>query len=155
MRRRLLRSGASLVLVTALWGGALSGCTAARNILGTRASLCFRVLPEARAAVGKEAVFSGVRALPGSDLVRAIRLFHHARRPPEALAHVAGKMTCLVAFRGRFRVSKVAKGWAPVPGPYRGAVVAVLPSSRQVVATVLFPRIPRSIRFLHGLAFLS
>ena len=57
-------AGVLLALVL-LAGSGLAGCTSARNGLGISDSQCFRVLPQAQAAVGKSATFAGVRRLPG------------------------------------------------------------------------------------------
>jgi hypothetical protein len=145
-----------VALVVVLGSSTLAGCTAARDGLGTRASLCFRFLPQAHDAVPKSAVFSGVRSLPGDDLVMAIKASPADKRlPPDALVDAAHQMTCLVAFRGRFTVAGVTKGWAPKPGPYRGAVVAVAQDDGKIIVTVLFATVPRSIDFLHQAAFVT
>lgn len=60
--------------------GMLGGCTAARNGLGTRDSACFRVYPEARAAVHGHGRFAGERYLPPRADHRAAR----RRRPHRA-----------------------------------------------------------------------
>ncbi|MGA2208152.1 MAG: hypothetical protein ABSH30_00800 [Acidimicrobiales bacterium] len=151
-----LRGTGALAVVLALMGMALAGCTAARNGLGTHDSQCFRVLPEARAAVGRSADFSGVRALPGNDLVKAIQDLRSTHgTPPDALMDIAPQTTCLVAYRGRFTVGTVSQGWAAEPGPYRAAVVVMGLSNDKVVATVLFRTVPHSIEFLHRLAFVT
>jgi hypothetical protein len=145
-----------VVAAIALMGTALAGCTSARNGLGTHDSLCFRVLPEARAAVGRSADFSGVRALPGSDLVKAIESLRSTHgTPPDALMDVAHQTTCLVAYGGGFTVAGVSQGWAAEAGPYRAAVVVMGLSDDKVVATVLFRTVPHSIEFLHRLAFVT
>jgi hypothetical protein len=58
-----------------------------------------------------------------------------------------------VAFRGRFSLSSVSRGWAPMPGPYRDAIVVVRQSNSDLVATVLFRRLPRAISFFETTAF--
>jgi hypothetical protein len=152
----LARRTVAAVVAVLLAGTALAACTSARNGLGTHDSLCFRVLPEARVAVGKAADFSGVRALPGSDLVKAIESSHSRHStPPDALMDVAQQTTCLVAYSGRFTVATVSQGWAPETGPYRAAVVVMGLSNDKVVATVLFRTVPHSIEFLHRLAFVT
>lgn len=152
--RRPLRL-ACVLLAAVLLGCGLAGCTAARNGLGTGVSMCFRVLPEAHAAVGKSAIFAGVRRLPGGDLVKAIEAAKKRPLPPDALLHVAHETTCLVAYRDHFTVAGVARGWAATRGPYRAAVVVMDLSTDKVVVTVLFRTVPRSIRFLRRLAFVN
>lgn len=146
-RPAALAACASLVLA-----GMLAGCTSARNTLGTHDSLCFRVLPAARRAVGTHPSFSGVRYLPAGQLVGAV---HRARRQgvkvPEALADVARLPTCLVSYKGRFVLASVSKGWAPLPGPYLYAVVVIQQQTDTVVGTVLFHSVP--LRFEHVFGF--
>jgi hypothetical protein len=145
-----------LVLALVLGGAAMSGCTAARNGLGTDVSQCFRVLPAARAAAGASSKFEGVRSLQPGALLRAVNSApHHGRLPvpPAGLAASAHTSSCLVAFRGTFRLGDVTRGWAPAPGPYLNAIVVVRQSNGNLVATVLFRRLPRGIGFFHGTAF--
>jgi len=147
-RRRTLATGVALVLALALSASGLAGCTSARNGLGTHDSSCFRALPAARAAVGTAAIFAGVRSLPASALVKAVEAMPHASQAvPPALTAVLPEGMCLVAFKGNFAVDRVPSPWAPLPGPYRGAVVVVRFSNVKLVTTVLVPRLPRSIYF--------
>jgi hypothetical protein len=151
-RRRSL----ALALALALAATTFAGCTSARNSLGTRVSSCFRVLPEARAAAGASATFDGVRSLSGAELLTAISEAPHnspPSAPPVVLTAATRLSTCLVAFEGRFSLSSVSRGWAPQPGPYMNAIVVIRQTSGDVVATVLFRRFPRSIRFFHGSDF--
>lgn len=144
------RKGILLALVAAAL--VLSSCTSVRNSLGTRTGVCFRVLPEARGAVGPSARFNGVRAIPPSQLLAA---YEHAVKEhvsvPDGLADNLRKATCLVAFRGSFRLSGVKKGWAPEGGPYHAAIVVLLQSDGEVVVTGLFKKVP--LRFAHSFAF--
>jgi hypothetical protein len=145
-----------LLLVLALGCTTLEGCTAARNGLGTHVSLCFRFLPEAHAAAGASSRFAGVRSLSGGALVAAIAREAHTGptpTPPALLVAVTHEATCLVAFRGRFSLSSVSDGWAPMPGPYRNAIVVVRQSNSDIVATVLLRRLPRAIPFFETTAF--
>ncbi|MGO8875424.1 MAG: hypothetical protein ACLQNG_06630 [Acidimicrobiales bacterium] len=148
MRRR---SVGALLLVAALTAGSgLAGCTAARNGLGTGASQCFRVLPEARAAVGKAATFEGVTKARGSVLVKALESPGLAATPPEALRQMSRRTTCAVAYRGHFSVAGVARGWAAEPtGPYHAGVVVMDLSDERVIATLLFRKVTRPIEFLY------
>jgi predicted small secreted protein len=145
-----------LVLALLLAGTSLASCTAARNGLGTDVSQCFRVLPAARAAAGTSSKFDGVRSLQAGALLRAVSAASDQGRPPAPparLAAVAHASSCLVAFRGTFRLAGVTHGWAPAPGPYLNAIVVVRQSNGDLVATVLFRRLPRGIRFFRGTAF--
>jgi hypothetical protein len=152
---RRLAAIAAVALCALVGGSALAGCTAARNVLGTTDSLCFHTLPEARDAVGSRAVFAGVRFLAVNDVVRAIEHSRLHLKPPVSLLTMKHKRACLVAFRGEFSLARSRLGWAPRPGPYKGAVVVVSPSDNKVIATILFRRVPSSIEFDHRLAFIT
>ncbi len=145
----------AIALGAVVGGSALAGCTAARNVLGTTDSLCFHTLPEARSAVGSRAFFAGVRLLPVDDVVRAIERSRSYPKAPASLVRIEHKRACLVAFRGEFTLARSRLGWAPRPGPYKGAVVVVSPSDNKVIATILFRRVPSSIEFDHGIAFVT
>jgi hypothetical protein len=139
-----------LVLALGLAAIAMTGCTAARNGLGTHVSSCFRVLPAAQAAAGTSATFDGVRLLPGDALIRTVSDVTKGRPAlPDHLTDVSHEATCLVAFRGAFSLASVSRGWAPAPGPYVDAIVVMRQSSGDLVATVLLRRLPRAIRFFH------
>jgi hypothetical protein len=132
--------------------GALAGCSSARNLLGHPEGRCFRVLPQARRAVGSVPSFSGVRYLPAGQLVADIkRARQHGVKVPDALGDVASRPTCLVSFKGHFALSAVEKGWAPLPGPYLFAVVVTSQQAGTVVGTVLFHKIP--LRFAKVFSF--
>jgi len=147
-RRRPWVVAAGVALALTMSAVSLAGCTSARNSLGTRDSACFRALPEARSAVGPVAVFAGVRSLQASALVKEVESTPHASRTiPPALTAVEHAATCLVAFKGSFAVDRVSRGWAPLPGPYQGAVVVVRFSNVKLVMTVLLPRLPRALEF--------
>ncbi len=154
--RRTSRIASALVALAVFGCSGLAGCTSARNGLGISDSQCFRILPQAKAAVGKSATFEGVRRLPGSALVKAIDSSKHHSPPPDALVDVAHQSTCLVNYRGTFTVGGVQDGWAVSPaGPYRAAVVVVGLSNGTVVVTVLFRTAQHSIEFLHRVAFFT
>jgi hypothetical protein len=146
------RAVVTFVLAVGVASTMLTGCTAARNGLGTRASSCFRVLPEAHAAAGLSSTFDGVLSASPVVLVKAVRHESHGPPPvsPAVLVQDSHETTCLVAFRGTFRLSRVTRGWAPGPGPYRRAVVVVRQSNAALLATVLFHRLPRTMRFSDG-----
>jgi hypothetical protein len=147
-RRRKASLLATLIGATLV----LSSCTSVRNSLGTRTGVCFKVIPEARAAVGSSARFDGVRAIPPSELLSAYERAVKAHvSVPDNLADNLRRATCLVAFRGSFSVTTVKEGWAPRSGPYRVAIVVLLQSDAKVIVTGLFKAVP--LRFAHYFAF--
>ncbi|MDA8264395.1 MAG: hypothetical protein M0T79_03410 [Actinomycetota bacterium] len=152
---RRLAAVTAIALGLVVGGSALAGCTAARNVLGTTDSLCFHTLPEARSALGSRALFAGVRLLPIADVVRSIERLRSHPDLPASLVRLEHKRACLVAFRGEFTLARTRLGWAPRPGPYKGAVVVVIPSDNKVIATILFRRVPGSIEFDHRIAFVT
>ncbi|MGA3353306.1 MAG: hypothetical protein ABSD85_09000 [Acidimicrobiales bacterium] len=135
---------AALAAVLAL-AGLLSGCTASRNALGTHDSACFRVLPEALAAVHHHGHFEGERYLPP----RALILDLHWVAVPKALEVPPRVATCLVAFTGHFTASGVERGWSPTGKKGRYAIVIVRQRSLVLLATVVLVRIPPKLIFGH------
>ena len=133
-----------LALVVAL-AGLLSGCATPRNGLSTHNSLCFRVYPEAMAAVHDRGRFAGERYLPPRALI--IELHHVV--VPNALKHASKEATCLVAFTGHFTDSNVERGWAPSGGKGRIAIVVVRQRDLVVLATVVLGRVPPRLVFAH------
>ncbi|MGD0984012.1 MAG: hypothetical protein ABSA65_09380 [Acidimicrobiales bacterium] len=129
----------AVVTVTALLGG----CATARNGLGTRVSACFRVYPEAVAAVHGHGRFAGERYLPP----RALIIELHGVVVPDALQDASRVATCLVAFTGRFTTSDVEQGWAPMGSPGRIAIVIVRQRDLVLLATVVLNRIPPHLVF--------
>jgi hypothetical protein len=125
--------------------GLLGGCTAARNGLGTHDSACFRVYPEAVAAVHGHGRFAGERYLPP----RALIIELHDVAVPDALQDVSRVATCLVAFTGRFTASDVEQGWAPIGSEGRIAIVIVRQRDLVLLATVVLNRIPPRLVFAH------
>jgi hypothetical protein len=130
---------AAVVTLTGLVGG----CTTARNGLGTHDSACFRVYPEALAAVHGHGRFAGERYLPP----RALIIELHGVVVPDALQDASRVATCLVAFTGRFTVSDVAQGWAPFATAGRMAIVIVRQRDLVLLATVVLNRIPPRLVF--------
>ncbi len=130
-----------MAVVTAT--GLLGGCTAARNGLGTHDSACFRVYPEARAAVHDKGRFAGERYLPP----RALIIELHDVVVPDELQDAARVATCLVAFTGSFSVSDVEHGWGPGGSTGRIAIVVVRQRDLELLATVVLGRIPPRLVF--------
>lgn len=125
--------------------GTVSGCTASRNDLGTHDSACFRVLPEALAAVHDRGHLAGERYLPPRELI--VSLSHVV--VPDALVDASKVATCLVAFRGNFTSSNVEKPWAPTGDTGRIAIVIVRQRDLMLLATVVLGRIPPRLVFAH------
>jgi len=123
--------------------GLLGGCTAARNGLGTRDSACFRVYPEAVAAVHGHGRFAGERYLPPRSLIIDL----HDVVVPDTLQDAARVATCLVAFEGHFTTSNVKLGWSPSGLTGRTAVVVIRQRDLVLLATVVLGHIPRSLVF--------
>jgi hypothetical protein len=123
--------------------GSLGGCTAARNGLGTHDSACFRVYPEAVAAVHGHGHFAGERYLPP----RALIIELHGVVVPDALQDASRIATCLVAFTGRFTASDVKQGWSPIGSTGRIAIVIVRQRDLVLLATVVLNRIPPRLVF--------
>ncbi len=132
----------ALVAVVTLTG-LVGGCTTARNGLGTHDSACFRVYPEALAAVHRHGRFAGERYLPP----RALIIELHRAMVPDALQDASRVATCLVAFTGRFTVSDVEQGWAPFATAGRMAIVIVRQRDLVLLATVVLNRIPPRLVF--------
>lgn len=139
--RRVLVAAMAAATVAAV----LAGCTASRNGLSTHDSVCFRVYPEAFAAVHREGHFAGERYLAPRALIVEL---HHVV-VPEALQDAAKVATCLVAFTGRYTASNVERGWAPEGGPGRIAIVVIRQRNLALVATVVLGRIPPRLVFAH------
>lgn len=140
MKRPLALCTAAVVLATLL-----GGCAASRNSLGTHESACFRVLPEANAAVHDHGHFSGEQYLPPRALILEV---NHSF-VPKSLSNAAKVATCLVAFTGHFNVVSVERGWAPQGPSGRYAIVVVRQRDLVLLATVVLRRIPRKLIFGH------
>lgn len=133
---------AAVIVVIA---GVVGGCTASRNGLGTHDSACFRVYPQAFAAVHRHGRFAGERYLPPHALIVQI----HNVVVPDSLVDASRVATCLVAFTGHFSASSVEKGWAPSGRPGRIAIVVIRQRNSVVLATVVLRHIPKSLVFAH------
>jgi len=146
-RRKELRLSKPVAALCALvvLAGTLGGCTSARNGLGTHDSACFRVLPEALAAVHRHGHLVGERYLPP----RALILNLPNAVAPDALQDASKVATCLVAFTGHFKASTVERGWAPSGAAGRIAIVIVRQRDLVLLATVVLVRIPRKLVFAH------
>lgn len=131
------------VVVTGAVVVTLSGCTGARNALGTKNSGCYVTLPAAVRAVHGAGHLAGVRLEAVTSLrARAPRLY--------AVATATGihvQQVCLVAFRGRFHREEVLR---PVgAGSGRLAVVVLEYPDSRLLGTVLLVRAPVSFGHTH------
>jgi hypothetical protein len=138
--RRLL-----VVAVVAIGTMSLSGCTAARDTLGTNSSPCFRALALAADAVHDRGTFTGVRLVSATALVKLHRLDSVLlQRSSTRLRNV-----CLVSYRGTFRASEVSRpaGRAPSSGVGHFAVVVVSTPQNVLLATFVLEKEP--VRFRH------
>jgi len=137
--RATITTFAVIVSLAALLGG----CATARNAIAPHDSVCFRVYPEALAAVHHQGRFDGTRYLAP----RALIVVKHRTGVPDALVDAARVATCLVAFTGHFRASGVELGWAPSGKPGRFAIVVVQQRNSRLVATVILDKMPRPLGF--------
>lgn len=124
------RSAVLAVAALLMFGGA---CAAPRNSLNTGASVCFRALPAARAAVHGKGKLVGVRRVPRATV---------AKRFPEVTFHSRAQL-CLVAFRDDYDAGDVDRA----PGGGRYAVVVLDARTSEVIHTSVTGRLP--MRFRH------
>jgi hypothetical protein len=134
-----------VAVAVGLGAGTLSGCTAARDTLGTNSSPCFRALAIGEDAVHDRGTFAGVRLVSAATLAK--------------LRHVDGVIAersttpvhnvCLVAYRGSFRLDQVKRsaGRTPPGGVGHFAVVIVSNPQNVLLATFVLQREP--VRFRH------
>jgi len=119
--------------------GTLVGCAAPRNSLGTSAGACFRVLPQAVAAVDQRGRLVGVREVKASTV---------AGRFPGA-ARLGDTSVCVFAFS---RTTGSGTAPPPAPGgtqaPARYALVAVARRSQQILGTASVDQLPMRFRHL-------
>lgn len=125
----------------------LSGCTAARNALGTPVGTCYRALPVAAGAVGRQGHFAGVRLMTVHDLAHHRRLVGLA--DAAASEHDKANDVCVVVFSGSFTSAAVQEPvGVPTTVPRRYAVVAVTEPGDDLIGTVLVDRPPWELRDL-------
>ncbi len=134
-------------MTLSLGATALTGCTSARNTLGTSASPCFEALAVAEDAVHGRGTFAGVRAMSldafGQDI--ALRA--------ELAARFGKKVNgiCVVSYRGLFRLRQVERPLGPPPpgGVGHYAIVIVSKPQNRLLGTVV--RLSQPLRFGHPL----
>lgn len=121
----------------------LGGCTAEKDVLGSKESVCFSAIPLARSLVGKKAIFAGVRYLGPLSLVRSIERAQHRRvAPPVGMREMGHHAACLVAYRGTLSPRVLTTGWRPGAGPYRFAIIVIRLRDHRLLAEVLLHRPP-------------
>jgi hypothetical protein len=139
-----LSVGAVLTVATVASLG-LTGCTAARNALGTNSSPCYLALPVAKGAVYGRGTFGGVRLVTPEDLAKAHRV------PSELEARAKGKLKdiCVVEYRGSYRLDQVQKpiGRRPITGVGRYAIVVIARDTNKLIGTFVRGTLP--VRFRH------
>jgi hypothetical protein len=128
-RAGVLVGGALALLV-------LSGCTSARDSLGTPDGACFLALPAATRAVGPHSQLLGARLLTVASL---------GQEAPGLAADLPSggssrDRVCVLAFSGRFTTGNVAKPVGLPSGPV--AVVVSSSPSNALIATVIVRRPP-------------
>ncbi len=138
--RRLLAVG--VIAFGSLW---LSGCTAARDTLGTDSSPCFHALAIGADAVHDRGVFKGVRLLSVNKVAKDHRLETVLKERSTTRLH----NVCLMAYNGSYRPSQVRRfaGKAPDSGVGHFAIVAVSTPQNVLLATFVLEKEP--VRFRH------
>lgn len=133
----------AVVMIGVSW---LSGCTSARDTLGTNSSPCFHALALAADAVHDRGVFAGVRLVSDASLAK------HDRMEPVIKARSSTPLhsLCLVAYRGSFRLSEVHRpaGKMPSSGVGHFAIVVVSTPQNQLLATFVLEKEPVHFRHL-------
>ncbi|HEY5024306.1 MAG TPA: hypothetical protein VII76_04955 [Acidimicrobiales bacterium] len=141
-RRARRLSVVAVVVVGSSW---LSGCTAARDTLGTNSSPCFHALALAADAVHDRGEFAGVRLVADSTLAHV----HQVEAVLEQRSSTPLHNVCLVAYRGDFRLSQVRRpaGKIPASGVGHFAMVVVSTPQNTLLATFVLEKEP--VRFRH------
>jgi len=142
---RPLRSWVCGALAAAAALGALSGCTAARDTLGTNSSPCFRALALAKDAVHKRGTFSGVRLVS----VTSLRVLPHLQATLEQRSHAKLHNVCLVSYRGTYTPEQVERPAGETPPAGTGHVAVVVVSTPQNVLLATFVLQHEPVRFRH------
>ncbi len=142
-RRRMQRF--SVIAVFAVGSSWLSGCTAARDTLGTNSSPCFHALALAADAVHDRGKFAGVRLVSDTTLAK----LHHVEAIIKQRSSTPLHNVCLVEYRGDYRPSQVHRfaGKAPPSGVGHYAIVVVSTPQNVLLATFVLEKEP--VRFRH------
>jgi hypothetical protein len=149
---RCMRSARRLgAIAVALGTLSFSGCTAARDTLGTNSSPCFRALALAADAVHDRGVFTGVRLVSASSLAKLHRPdFQRVEQLLSQRSRTRLHNLCLVSYRGTFHPDQVKQPAEPVPlsGVGHFAVVVVSTPQNEVLATFVLEKEPVRMRHL-------
>jgi hypothetical protein len=140
---RARRLGA--IAVVALGTLSVTGCTAARDTLGTNSSPCFRALALASDAVRDRGVFTGVRLVSASTLFK----LQHVEKVLSQRSHTRLHNLCLVSYRGTFRPDQVKEPAGPIPATGEGHFAVVVVSNPQNVVLATFVLEKEPVRFRH------
>ena len=159
MKRALIAALAVVGLVVGL-----NACQKVTKSVSSSISPCFRVLPQAQAAVGKQGTIVDIARLRGEPVTvfdRALRGATAPDIPPSSLAPsstepgttpnpAAGRRdVCVVAFRGTFDPSRVQHLVGPQTGRY--AIVIVGSLTQRVRLVVLTDQLPPPLHSHRGL----
>jgi len=134
-----------VLVVFAVGSSWLSGCTAARNTLGTNSSPCFHALALAADAVHDRGKFAGVRLVSDTTLAK----LHHVEAIIKQRSSTPLHNVCLVEYRGEYRPSQVHRfaGKAPPSGVGHYAIAVVSTPQNVLLATFVLEKEP--VRFRH------
>jgi hypothetical protein len=158
MRRALAAALAGVGLVVGL-----SACQKVTKSVSTSISPCFRVLPQAREAVGKQGTIVDITRLRGEAVTTFDRVLRGGATPstppssetpssePGAGTNpLAGRRDiCVITFRGTFDPSRVQHLLRPQTGRY--AVVTVGSLTQRVRLVVLTDALPPPLHAHRGL----
>jgi hypothetical protein len=135
----------SVIAVFAVGSSWLSGCTAARDTLGTNSSPCFHALALAADAVHDRGKFAGVRLVSDTTLAKLHRVEAIIKQRSSTRLH----NVCLVEYRGDFRPTQVHRfaGKPPPSGVGHYAIVVVSTPQNVLLATFVLEKEP--VRFRH------
>jgi len=131
LKRRLAGGLAGCLLLAAL----ASGCTSARNSLGTSDSSCYLALPAAERAVHGHGHLEGVHLFSLAALRQKAPHLYRTIAPERVTSRV-----CVVAFDGFFTTSSVSDPRGRSAG--RLAVVVATTPANRLLGTVIFVRPP-------------
>jgi hypothetical protein len=143
--RRMRRFRLLVISAVALGMSWLSGCTSARDTLGTNSSPCFHALALSADAVHDRGVFAGVRLVSASSLVK----LHHLEAVVKQRSTTPLHNVCLVAYRGDFHLTQVQRpaGATPLSGVGHFAIVVISTPQNKLLATFVLAKEP--VRFRH------
>ncbi|MDP9074599.1 MAG: hypothetical protein M3N98_10580 [Actinomycetota bacterium] len=133
IRRQTAAAAAALAILAA-------SCAGGRTTLGTGASVCFRALPPAKAAVHDKGRLVGVRRVSAATLKKRIP-------NDRTLATLPDQQLCVVAFDGSFDAPQVTGAVGNAHGRY--ALVAVAIKRPDVVRAFVTNRLPTRFNHLH------